>query len=121
MRTIQPKILEVPGAKLKERKLQGKSYRKFGCNSRGCPLFENFGKCCSIRHWKVPKIQTGRQRPLSQTETYPSAIANIVGPSNGIVLSVWTCLYDVLKEPIIWASGSTERVQKKFSGPVTCL
>ena len=83
MRTIQPKILEIPGAKLKEGKLLGKSYRKFGCNSRGCPLFENFGKCCSIRHWKLPKIQTGRQRP------YPSEIANIVGPSNGIVLSVW--------------------------------
>jgi len=89
MRTIQPKILEVPGANLKERKLLGKSYRKFGCSSRGCPLFENFGKCCSIHYWKLPKIQTGRQRPLSQTETYPSAITNIVGPSNGIVLSVW--------------------------------
>ena len=89
MRTIQPKILEIPGAKLKEGKLLGKSYRKFGCNSRGCPLFENFGKCCSIRYWKLPKIQTGRQRPLSRTETYPSPTADIVGPSNGIDLSVW--------------------------------
>ena len=55
------------------------------------------------------------------TETYPSAVTNIVGPSSGIVLSVWTCLFDVLKEPIIWASGSTERVQKKFSGPLASL
>ena len=46
-RTIQPKILEIPGAKLKEKKLLGKSYWKFGCNSRGCPLFENFGKYSS--------------------------------------------------------------------------
>ena len=27
---------------------------KFGYTSRG-----NFGKCCSIRYWKLPKIQTG--------------------------------------------------------------
>ena len=23
-------------------------------------FFGNFGKCCSIRYWKLPKIQTGR-------------------------------------------------------------
>ena len=30
-------------------------------------------------------------------------------------------LFGGAKEPIIWASSSTERVQKKFSGPVTSL
>ena len=29
-------------------------------NSRGFPLFWKFGKCCSIRYWKLLKIQTRR-------------------------------------------------------------
>ena len=109
------------GSNVEGKKTSGKKLPKIWVSLARFPLFENFEKCCSIRHWKLPKIQTGRQRPLSQTETYPSAITNIVGPSSGIVLSVWTCLFDVLKEPIIWASGSTERVQKKFSGPLASL
>ena len=40
-RTIQPKIVETPGAQW------------------GCPLFGNFRKCCSIGYRKLPKIQTG--------------------------------------------------------------
>ena len=57
MRTIQPNMLEIPGAKLifewKENFREEVS-EKFGYTSRG-----NFGKCCSIRYWKLPKIQTG--------------------------------------------------------------
>lgn len=38
-----------------ERRLLGKSFRKFGDTSRGCPaLFGNLGKCCSTRYWKLP-------------------------------------------------------------------
>ena len=43
IRTIQPKILEIPRAKLKRKKTSG---RKFGYTSLGCPLFRKFGKCC---------------------------------------------------------------------------
>ena len=39
MQTIQPKILEIPGAKLNGQKTSGK---KFGYSSRGCPLFWKF-------------------------------------------------------------------------------
>ena len=39
MRTIQPKVLEIPGAKLSRKKTFGKKFRKFGYASRGCPLF----------------------------------------------------------------------------------
>jgi len=41
MQTIQPKILEIPGAKLNGKKTSGK---KFGYTSRCCPLFRNFWK-----------------------------------------------------------------------------
>ena len=42
-----------------ERKLPGKSFRKFGDTSRGCPaLFGNLGKCCSTRYWKLPKFKS---------------------------------------------------------------
>ena len=55
MRTIQPKILEIPGAKLNGRKTSG----KLGDTSRGCPaLFGNLGKCCSTRYWKLPKFKS---------------------------------------------------------------
>ena len=55
MRTIQPKILEIPGVKLNGRKTSG----KFGDTSRGCPaLFGNLGKCCSTRYWKLPKFKS---------------------------------------------------------------
>ena len=40
-----------------ERKLPGKSFRKFGYTSPGSPLFGNFGKCCSTRSWKLPKFK----------------------------------------------------------------
>ena len=43
IRTIQSKILEIPGAKLKRKKT---SERKFGYTSLGCSLFRKFGKCC---------------------------------------------------------------------------
>ena len=43
-----------------KRKLPEKFFLKFGHTSQGCPLFGNFGKCCSIRFWKLPKIQTRR-------------------------------------------------------------
>ena len=43
-----------------EGKHPGKLFRKLGYTSRGCPLFGNFGKCYSIRYWKLLKIQSGR-------------------------------------------------------------
>ena len=69
MRTIQPKILEIPGAKLKGKKAAGiLGTRGFsrgaagifdvsvGHTSRGPPLFQNFG---TTRCQKLPKIHTG--------------------------------------------------------------
>ena len=42
-----------------ERKLPGKSFRKFGDTSRGCPaLLGNLGKCWSTRYWKLPKFKS---------------------------------------------------------------
>ena len=41
MQTIEPKILEIPEAKLNGKKTSGK---KFGYTSRGCPLFRKFWK-----------------------------------------------------------------------------
>jgi len=59
MRTIQPKILEILGAKLNGKKTSGKSFRKLGYTSRDCPaLFGNLGKCCSTRYWKLPKFKS---------------------------------------------------------------
>ena len=66
MRTIQPKILEIPGAKLKGKKTLGtRGFSRgaagifdvsVGHTSRGPPLFQNFG---TIRCQKLPKIHTG--------------------------------------------------------------
>jgi hypothetical protein len=50
MRTIQPKILEIPGEKSREQKFPVRNFRKFGYTSRRCPLSGNSGKCHSIRH-----------------------------------------------------------------------
>ena len=55
MRIIQPKIPEIPGPKLNGKKTSG----KLGINREVILFFRNFGKCCSIRYWKLPKIQTG--------------------------------------------------------------
>ena len=61
MQTIQPKILEIPGAKLNaERKLLGNILENLGIPSWSCPLFRKFWKCCSFRYWKLSKIQTRR-------------------------------------------------------------
>ena len=42
MQIIQPKVLEIPGAKLNGKKTSGENCRKFGYTSQGCPLFGNF-------------------------------------------------------------------------------
>ena len=60
MRTIQLKILEILGAKLNGKKIPGKkSFENLGIPREVVVFFENFGKSCSIRYWKLPKIQTG--------------------------------------------------------------
>ena len=59
MRTIQPKILEIPGDKLNGKKTSGKKISAIWYTSLGCPHFGNFWKCCFIRYWKLSKIQTG--------------------------------------------------------------
>lgn len=42
---------------LNGKKLIGRSFRKFVSTSWGCPPFENFGKCCYICYWKLPKFK----------------------------------------------------------------
>ena len=57
MPTIQPKeIPEIPGAKL-----NGKNtIENLGIPREVIFCFGNFGRCCSIRYRKLPKIQRGR-------------------------------------------------------------
>ena len=42
-----------------ERKLPGKKFKNFGIPRQVVLFFGDFGKCCSVRYWKLPKIQTG--------------------------------------------------------------
>ena len=57
MPTIQPKAIpEIPGAKL-----NGKNtIENLGIPREVVLCFGNFGRCCSIRYRKLPKIQRGR-------------------------------------------------------------
>ena len=58
MQTIQSEMMEIPGP-IKERKLPRKKKFENWCIPREVVLFYgNFGKNCSIRYWKLPKIQT---------------------------------------------------------------
>ena len=60
-RTIQPKILEIPEAKWNGKKTCGKNFfENLGMPREVVLFFGNFGKCCCIRHCKLPKIQTAR-------------------------------------------------------------
>ena len=59
MQTIQPKILDFPRAKLNGKKTSGKKMSKIWVYLVRLPSYGNFGKCCSIHSWKLPKIQTG--------------------------------------------------------------
>ena len=60
MRTIQAKILEIPGEKLNGKKTSKKTFPTIWVNLARLPsFFRNFRKCCYIRYWKLPKIQTG--------------------------------------------------------------
>ena len=54
MRIIQPTILEIAGGKLNGKKTSGENCPKFGYPF--VLLFGNFGKCSSVRYWKLPKI-----------------------------------------------------------------
>ena len=59
--TIQPKILEIPGAKLDGKKTSGKKFfEHLGIPREVVLFFGNFEKSCSIHYWKLPKILTGR-------------------------------------------------------------
>ena len=59
--TIQPKILEIPGAKLDGKKTSGKNvFEHLGIPREVVLFFGNFEKSCSIHYWKLPKILTGR-------------------------------------------------------------
>ena len=59
MQTIQPKITEIPGAKLNGKKTSAKKKNQNVGIPREVVLFYgNFSKNCSIRYWKLPKIQT---------------------------------------------------------------
>ena len=43
-----------------ERKLPGKNFPNLGIPLEVVFFGGNFGKCCSIRYWKLPQIKTGR-------------------------------------------------------------
>ena len=59
MTTIQPKILEIPGTKWNGKKTSGKNFfENLGVTREVDLLNGNFGKCCSIRYWKLSTIQS---------------------------------------------------------------
>ena len=63
-----------------ERKRPGNFFRKFGCTSRGCPLFGNFWKYCSTRYWKLPKnskrnFWLNGKRPFFPGRNVPNGIS----------------------------------------------
>ena len=60
MRTIQRKILKIPGAKLNGKKIRENVFENLGIPREVVLVFANFGKCCSFPYWKLPKIQTRR-------------------------------------------------------------
>ena len=72
MRTIQPQNLEIPGAKLNGKTTSGKkNFENLGIAREVVLFFGNFGKCCSIRYWKLPKIQTAPLVEWKAPNIYP--------------------------------------------------
>ena len=41
------------------KKTSGKKFRNLAIPREVVLIFGNFGKCCSICYWKLPKIQSG--------------------------------------------------------------
>ena len=72
MRTTQLKLLEILGAKLNGKK-------NFGIPREVVPFFRNFGKCCSLRYWKLRKIQN---RCFAWMESVPSFYYSYNEPSS---------------------------------------
>jgi len=68
MRTIQPKILEIPGGKSNGTEIPGKKFSKIWVYLARLFSFGNSAKWCSIRHWKFFEMQT---RIFGQIENAP--------------------------------------------------
>ena len=59
MRTIQPKILEIPGVEWNGKETsREKIFENLAIPREVDLLFGNFGKFCSIRYWKLWNIQS---------------------------------------------------------------
>ena len=43
-----------------EKKIRENFFENLGIPREVVLVFGNFGKCCSFRYWKLPKIQTRR-------------------------------------------------------------
>ena len=72
MRTIQPQNLEIPGATLNGKTTSDKkNFENLGLAREVVLFFRNFGKCCSIRYWKLPKIQTAPLVEWKAPNIYP--------------------------------------------------
>ena len=98
MRTTQLKLLEILGAKLNGKKTSKKKFfwKNFGIPREVVPFFRNFGKCCSIRYWKLRKIQN---RCFAWMESAPSFYYSYNEPSSyGIrpwtppSKKIWNCM-----------------------------
>ena len=57
---VEPLNRKNPGAKLNGKKTSGKKYTSNSIPREVFLFFGNFGKCCSIRYWKLLKIKTRR-------------------------------------------------------------
>ena len=65
---------------------QEKIFENLGIPCEVVVFFGNFGKCCSIRYWKLPKIQTRRLVEWKAPNIYPFLMPHRTTVSTGRTL-----------------------------------
>ena len=88
MRTIQSNILEIQGTKM-----NGNFWEiseNLSIPREVFLFFGNFAKCCSIRHWKLSKIQTERFGWMEIKA--PSGVATWLGQMR---CEIWMCFHTI--------------------------
>ena len=101
MQTTQPQILEIPGAKLNRKTTFGTNFENLGIPREVVLFFGNFGKCCSICYWKLPKIQTGILVEWKAPSIYPLHI-----PSGDLIRKI--------RFPAVVFVSSNSRIISRF-------
>ena len=75
-----------------ERKLPGKSFRRFGFTPRGCPTFKNFGKCCAVNSLWVLEVAENSNRTFCLKWKRPKFLETLV-PMWIVDRARWTCVH----------------------------